>query len=413
MSLWLFFADQETISRFHLHPLGKYMDEYAQWLHQRGYSRDNARCKLRTAARWSPWLKRYGIAASQLTQEHLAKYLKMKVRKSPPFRKEDEANLKQFLDFLQRKGVTQVPKQQETTAVEEFAAKFASYLASERALSVSTIEQYTRHATQFLSEYFDSRLVDFSTIGNTDVSKYVQRTARKNSRKNAKLMCTALRALFRYARHQGLLTIHLDAAVPTVANWRLASIPYSLPAESVEKILSSCNRETHIGKRDYAIILMLARLGLRAGEIITLNLEDINWHSGIITVHGKGSHRSQMPLPPDVGEALAAYLQFGRPKSTSRRIFLRLQAPIRGFKRSGSVTFIVNRAIKRSGISGAKSGAHQFRHSIATSLLCGGASLSEIAELLRHRTIDCTTIYAKVDLPSLRTLALPWPGGDK
>lgn len=297
--------------------------------------------------------------------------------------------------------------------MEEFAAKFASYLASERALSVSTIEQYTRHATQFLVEYFDSRSVDFSIIGNTDVSKYVQRTASKRSKKNAKLMCTALRALFRYAMHQGLLTTRLDAAVPTIANWRLASIPYSLPAESVEKILSSCNRETRIGKRDYAIILLLARLGLRAGEIITLNLEDINRHSGIITVHGKGSHRSQMPLPPDVGEALVTYLQFGRPNSTSRKVFLRSQAPIRGFKRSGPVTFIVNRAIKRSGIAGAKSGAHQFRHSIATSLLCGGASLSEIAELLRHRTIDCTTIYAKVDLPSLRTLALPCPGGDK
>lgn len=413
MSLWLFFADQETISRFHLHPLGKYMDEYAQWLYQSGYSRDNARCKLRTVARWSPWLKRYGIAASQLSQEHLAKYLKMKVRKSPPFRKEDEANLKQFLDFLQRKGVTQVPKQQETTAVDEFVAEFASYLTAERALAQSTIEQYTAHAMGFLKEHFSGRSVDFSTIASIDVSKYVQRTASKRSRKNAKLMCTALRTLFRYARHQGYLTSQLDAAVPGVANWRLASIPYSLPAESIEKILSSCNRETCVGKRDYAIILLLVRLGLRAGEIITLNLEDIDWRSGIITVHGKGSHRSQMPLPRDVGEALAAYLQFGRPKSSSRKVFLSSQAPIRAFNRSGPVTTLVNRAIRRAGITGAKSGAHQFRHSIATSLICGGASLSEIAELLRHRTIDCTTIYAKVDLPLLRTLALPWPGGDK
>ncbi len=413
MSLWLFFSDQETISRFHLHPLGKYMDEYAQWLYQRGYSRDHARCKLRTVARWSPWLKRYGIAASQLTQEHLAKYLKMKVRKTPPLRREDGVNLKQFLDFLQEKGVIQIREHRERTAVDEFVAEFASYLATERALSQSTIEQYTAHAMKFLEENFNDRSVDFSTIDSAGVSKYVQRTASMRSKKNAKLMCTALRALFRYARHQGLLMTQLDAAVPSVANWRLASIPYSLPAESVKGIVSSCNRGTSIGKRDYAIILLLVRLGLRAGEIITLNLDDIDWRSGIITIHGKGSHRSQMPLPPDVGEALAAYLQFGRPKSSNRKVFLSSQAPIRAFNRSGAVTFLVNRAIKRSGISGAKSGAHQFRHSIATNLLSGGASLSEIAELLRHRTIDCTTIYAKVDLPSLRTLALPWPGGEK
>jgi site-specific recombinase XerD len=337
----------------------------------------------------------------------------MKVRKTPPFRREDEVNLKQFLDFLQEKCVIQISEHQEGTAVDEFVAEFASYLAGERALSQSTIEQYTAHAVPFLKEYFEGRSVDFSTIDSVDVSKYVQRTASKKSRKNAKLMCTALRALFRYARHQGFLTTQLDAAVPSVANWKLASIPYSLPAESVKRILSSCNRETCIGKRDYAIILLLARLGLRAGEIITLSLEDIDWRSGIITVHGKGSHRSQMPLPPDVGEALAAYLQFGRPKSSSRRVFLKSQAPICGFKRSGPIATLVNRAIKRSGITGAKSGAHQFRHSIATNLLSGGASLSEIAELLRHGTIDCTTIYAKVDLPSLRTLALPWPGGDK
>ena len=413
MSLWLFFAEQETISRFHLHPLGKFMDDYAQLLHQNGYSRDNARCKLRTVARWSPWLKRYGIAANQLNQEHLAKYLKMKVRKTPPFRREDEVNLKQFLDFLQQKGVIQVTQQLERTAVDEFVAEFASYLEAERSLSLSTIEQYAAHAAAFLKEHFEVRSVDFSTIDSLDVSKYVQRTASKRSRKNAKLMCTALRALFRYARHQGFLTTQLDAAVPSVANWRLASIPYSLPAESVERILSSCNRETCIGKRDYAIILLLVRLGLRAGEIITLGLEDIDWRSGIITVHGKGSHRSQMPLPADVGEALAAYLQFGRPKSSSRKVFLSSQAPIRAFKRSGPVTALVHRAITRAGVTGAKSGAHQFRHSIATNLIRGGASLSEIAELLRHRTIDCTTIYAKVDLPALRTLALRWPGGEK
>ncbi|MEW6737823.1 MAG: site-specific integrase [Acidobacteriota bacterium] len=176
-------------------------------------------------------------------------------------------------------------------------------------------------------------------------------------------------------------------------------------------VLDSCDQQTAIGHRDYAILLLLARLGLRAGEVSSLSLNDIDWQAGIITVHGKGNHLAQLPLPKDVGEAIVAYLQNGRPQTTSRALFIRGRAPIRGFKNQTSVSSVVEYALNRAGIDSPHKGAHIFRHTLATQMLRQGASLPEIGDLLRHRSIEVTTIYAKVDLVSLRKLALPWPGG--
>jgi len=166
-----------------------------------------------------------------------------------------------------------------------------------------------------------------------------------------------------------------------------------------------------MGRREYAILLLLARLGLRAGEIVALTLEDINWERGCIGVSGKRDQRCELPLPMDVGEAIADYLQSGRPCSNSRSLFLRAQAPTCGFSAHTAVSSVVRRALARAGIESDRKGAHQFRHALATQMLRHGASLSEIGELLRHRQPDTTRIYAKVDLAALRTLALPWPGG--
>jgi len=227
----------------------------------------------------------------------------------------------------------------------------------------------------------------------------------------AKQMTAALRSFLQYARYQGYINIDLSASVPTVANWSKASIPKSLPPDQVELVLAHCDRQTAVGRRDYAILLLLARLGLRAGEIVSLSLDDIDWQAGLITVRGKSNHLSQLPLPIDVGEAIVAYLQNGRPLSTSRALFLRGQAPITSFKGPAAVSKLVRHALIRAGIDSPYKGAHQFRHTLATEMLRQGASLAEIGELLRHRNPQTTTIYAKVDLVSLRKLALPWPGG--
>ena len=244
-----------------------------------------------------------------------------------------------------------------------------------------------------------------------DVMRFVRCQAPRLHLKRAKLLTTALRSFLHYARYRGDIALDLAAAVPAVANWSMPSIPRAIPADAVRRLLASINRRTAMGRRDYAILLLLARLGLRGGEVARLNLEDIDWNVGSLTVQGKGGQRSVLPLPPDVGAAIAAYLRRGRPRSISRRVFLRIQAPLCGFRGPVAIASLVRHNLLRAGIKAPTQGAHQFRHALATEMLRHGASLAEIGQVLRHRSPETTKIYTKVDVESLRALALPWPRG--
>jgi site-specific recombinase XerD len=224
-------------------------------------------------------------------------------------------------------------------------------------------------------------------------------------------MTTALRSFLHYARYRGEVTLDLAAAVPIVANWSITSIPRAISSDHVRQLLASIDRRTAVGRRDYAVLLLLARLGLRASEVAFLEIDDIDWNTGRLYVRSKGAQRLELPLPTEVGKAIAAYLRRGRPYSTSRRVFLRAKAPIRGFRGPGGIGSIVRHSLERAGIRAPTTGAHQFRHGLATEMLRQGASLSEIGELLGHRHPQTTKIYAKVDIEALRRLALPWPGG--
>jgi site-specific recombinase XerD len=250
-----------------------------------------------------------------------------------------------------------------------------------------------------------------SRLRARDVVRFVQRQVPHLHLKCAKLLTTALRSFLRYTHYRGDVTLDLAAAVPIVANWSMPSIPRAIGADQVGQLLASIDRGTTIGRRDYAILLLLARLGLRSGEVAFLELDDIDWDAGQVSVRGKGGQRTALPLPTDVGEAIAAYLRHGRPRSIGRRVFLRSKAPIRGFLSQCAIGSIIEHALQRAGIQAPTMGAHQFRHALATQMLRHGASLTEIGEVLRHRSVQTTTIYAKVDLKALRTLALPWPGG--
>jgi site-specific recombinase XerD len=191
----------------------------------------------------------------------------------------------------------------------------------------------------------------------------------------------------------------------------MSSIPKAISPDQVRRLLASIDRRTATGRRDYAILLLLARLGLRSSQVAFLELGDIDWNAGQLNVRGKSGQRSELPLPAEVGEAIVAYLRHGRPDSTSRRVFLRAKAPIGGFQGRSGLGFVVRHCLKRAGINAPTNGAHQFRHGLATEMLRQGASLREIGELLGHRSPETTKIYTKVDLDALRTLALPWPGG--
>ena len=230
--------------------------------------------------------------------------------------------------------------------------------------------------------------------------------------KRAQLMVSALRSFFRFLLQRGEIATDLAACVPAVADWRLSTVPKYLSAEEIERLLSSCDQGTGVGRRDHAILLLMARLGLRAGEVVSMELDDIDWRAGKIAVRGKGQQHDRLPLLQDVGEALTTYLRRGRPRVPTRRLFIRVRAPLRGFAGPVAISCIVRRAIQRADLRmlGKGVAAHLLRHSLATGLLREGASMAEIGELLRHRTPATTEIYAKVDIRSLRCLAQPWPG---
>jgi integrase len=245
----------------------------------------------------------------------------------------------------------------------------------------------------------------------SDVTTFVKDEVGKLSPGRVKLLITALRSFMRYLLHQGQITVELAGCVPTVACWSLSEIPKSLPAGTVQRVLAQQDRTTAVGCRNFAILMLLARLGLRAGEVVALNLEDLDWDDGLIRIRRKGGRWTKLPLPADVGEAVATYLRSDRPRCYSRRVFLRHRAPIRGFAHTITVSSIVRRTLIQAGVESQRTGAHLFRHTLAVDLLRNGASLDEIGDVLGHRSPNTTALYAKVDLPTLCTLALPWPGG--
>jgi integrase/recombinase XerD len=287
------------------------------------------------------------------------------------------------------------------------------YLQKERSLAPATRVGYAPFVCQFLMSRFGSSKVNLARLKARDVLEFVRCSAGQLKNKRALLMTTALRSFLRFARYRGDLTLDLATCVPPVASWSLSTLPRALPPAQVHQVLEDARkRGSAVGHRDYAILLLLARLGLRGGEVCHLLLEDLDWEKSRIAIRGKGGRVTHLPLPADVGKAIAAYLQQDRPRVTStRRLFLRVRAPLTGFKSQGSIGSVVKHALQRAKIESPRKGSHQFRHSLASTMLQQGSSLSEIGELLRHRSPDTTAIYAKVDLRSLSSLALPWPGG--
>jgi site-specific recombinase XerD len=319
----------------------------------------------------------------------------------------------QFREFLSHHGVIAAEKisPRRLTPVERCAQEFEQYLREQRLLASATIVNYVPFIGGFLKKRFGRGPVKLWKLRARDVVRYVQRQAPRLHLKRAKLLTTALRSFLRYGCYRGEIRADLVTAVPCVANWSMPLIPRAIAPDQVRRVLRHIDRATTVGRRDYAILLLLARLGLRAGEIVFLELEDIDWKAGCLSVRGKGGRRTQLPLPRDVGDALVAYLRDGRPHTQSRRVFLRANAPVRGFLGPSTVSTVVRHALLRAGVDAPTAGAHQFRHGLASEMLRHGASLREIGDLLGHRSPETTKIYAKVDLEALRTLAQPWPGG--
>lgn len=391
-------------------PLGSYLDLYAAEMRRDGYPRHTIEFQVRVIADFGHWLSKRRLTATNVSLDLFQAYLRARSRRKCRTGMERSA-LRRLLDLLVRAGIVQKSSPPVVTPADRLASEYCSYLRQERGLSSTTQSHYSAFVREFLRRRFGKGPVDLSTLRARDITGFVQRRAAQIRSIRVQLMTTALRSFLRFARFRGDIARDLAACVPAVANWKLSSIPRAIPAHQVKILLDSINRKTGMGRRDYAILLLLARLGLRGGEITALTLEDLDWEEGLIRVRGKGGRFTQMPLPSDVGEAIADYLKDGRPNANSRCVFLRVRAPIGGFQGVTPICDIVRHALRRAGIDIPRKGAHQFRHGLACQMLQQGASLSEIGELLRHRSPQTTAIYAKVDLISLSTLALPWPGG--
>jgi integrase/recombinase XerD len=401
----------ETARILRAGPLGQHIDGFVDVLRATGYVPGSIQTKVLVAAQLGRWLGRRGLGIRDLDEACVTEFLRQRRRRHRGHRAA-RAALVQLLRHLRTIGVLArvvVSRERSTTAL--IKERYATYLREERGLAPATLINYLALVDRFLGDRFGQGPVRVAQLQAHDVTRFVLRRAHTMSPRRAKLLVTALRSFLRFLFLRGDTVTDLTAAVPTVANWRHATLPKFIPIEDVYRLVGACNQRTATGRRDYAVLLLLARLGLRAGEVAQLTLDDIDWEAGELIVHGKGGRHDRLPLPADVGRAVVEYLRRDRQRCTSRRVFLCARAPRDGVAGASTICTIVRRAIARTGLQTPSRGAHLLRHSLATELLRRGAALSEIGELLRHRSPDTTMLYAKVDLGALREIAPPWPGG--
>ena len=391
-------------------PLGPHLDTFAETLTEKGYSPATVALKVRLAAKFGHWLGRRELAVDQVDEQAVARFVQ-----SHPcvLRRGDAATLRDVLEQVRSAGLAPpAPAKVDDTMIGRILSEFGRYLLVDRGLSASTQTNYMPIVRSFLAERFDGRKVHLNALGPRDAGEFLVRHVHVVHPTRAALMVNALRGFLRWVHLQGAVAADLAATVPAVAYWRFATVPKSIPARDVEHLLRCCRRRnSEAGLRDHAVLMLMARLGLRGGEIVGLDLADFDWSAGTVQVHGKGGRQDILPLPADVGESLARYLRRGRPACSCRRVFVRARAPRRGFASTVAVSTIVRRALELAGLDPPRKGGHILRHALACSMLRRGATLTEIGQVLRHRRADTTTIYAKVDFKALRALAPAWPGG--
>lgn len=393
-------------------PLSAHFASYRAKLEGLGYTQNRVLYHLRSFAKFDLWISRNNHHLRKLTESNVDEFLKRLRKKHPAIYRGAPLAMRLLLTLLRDMGVV-APRGEplSSTPAQRLANQYRVFLKKERGLDRTTIANYSRHIDRFLVENFGTGRVNLRALGGPHITAFVRCHAPRHGRGWAAQMVTGLRSFFRFARCRGDITLDLTAVVPAVPNWTTSGPPKHLPIEAVQQILDACVRATQKGKRDYAILILLARLGLRAGEVVAMQLDDLDWANSEVVIRSKkGDGWARLPLPADVGRSLADYLAV-RPKCACRNVFVRGYAPFTPFVASGPVSVLVRKAIERAGVKSARTGAHIFRHSLATEMLRRGAALAEIGCVLRHRDPDSTAIYSKVDLGALSELALPWPGG--
>lgn len=389
-------------------PLAPFAEEYRIKLRERGYKPRSISEDLRHVARLSRWLEERQLGAADLSNKRFEEFFGELPRQSDGGRVCSRRALAQVLEVLEEHGLERLEGEETPVAASEvLLASFERFLLQERAVALSTAPIYLARARCFLAWCAPSGEV--AGLRATDVTEAVLREATRVSVSATKLFVTALRSFLQFCFIEGLTPNDLSAAALSVARRRGSSLPKGIEERVANALLRSCDRRTSKGRRDYAILLILLRLGLRAGEVAGLRLDDIDWRAGEIVVRGKGRHEDCLPLPTDLGEAIVAYLGRGRPKDTEHReVFLRAVAPIGSLGTNG-ISGIVRCACLRAGVP--VIGPHRLRHTVACQMANSGVPLPEIAKVLRHHSISTTAEYARVNIEGLRSVAQPWPGG--
>ena len=389
-------------------PLAEYVEGYERWLRARGHGPGLVQTRRWQFGELSAWLVREGLSVGDLADPVVRERFAAAQRAAGHRTFVSHRSVRVPLAYLREISLVSATDRAPVGPVEQLLADLRVYLASERGQTAGTIENYERTARMFLEDRV-ARVggLELERLSAADVTGFLGRECPRRSVSGARDLAARLRQLLRYLHVVGLIEVPLVWAVPPVADLRGRSLPKAVAPEVITALLSSCDLELAIGRRDFAVLLLLSRLGLRAGEVAAIGLDDVDWRAGELLVHGKGHREDTLPLPVDVGVALVAYLRV-RPVSEHRALFLCAQAPF-GPVSSHVVAMIVRRACRRAQIP--EVGPHSLRHTAATEMLRARCSLGEIAQVLRHRQLQSTAIYARVNIDSLRELALPWPGG--
>ena len=389
-------------------PLAEFAPGFGEHLERQGYRSGAVADHLWLLVDVSCWLAGRGLGATDLTEVCLDQFLAER-RASGRLRLCSSRGSQPLLEYLRGLGVVPAPVAvTPLTAAGQLIERYSAYLLEWRGLSPSTVRNYVGVARVFFSWREETvRILALEGLDGAAVIAFVLDESQRCSVGSAKCMVTRLRALLRFLHVEGEIDRDLAGVVPSIASWRLAGLVKALDSRSVARLLASCDRRTRVGRRDFTVLTLLSRLGLRAGELAALRLSDIDWRAGELLVRGKGHRQEHLPLPTDVGEALAGWLTRGRPSCECVFVFTRVRAPLQGLS-SGGISAIVQHACKRAGLP--VIGAHRLRHTAATEMLRAGGSLTEVGQVLRHRSRDVTSIYAKVDRLALAAVVQPWPG---
>jgi site-specific recombinase XerD len=396
--------------------LDPYADGYFAFLLERGYTRSTAKYYLRSVAHFAHWSSSLVKAIGQLNEELIETFIEQHLptcqctARGARSKVNPRAALKHLLALLRLQEVVAPRATQIPAHLTAELKAFDQYLVDVRGLRVSTRQTQLIHTCALLRSLFSDTRVDLARVTVQNLGQFIERYTRNWKPASVRQVGNSLRSYFRFKTMQGVETTALNAAIPTIAQWRLSRLPRALSDAQLEQLLKAFNRRCANGRRDYAIARCYIDLGLRTAEVARLTLDDLDWRAGTIRIAAKSCRQDLLPLPAKTGQAIAAYLRSGRRRCNTRALFLRFRPPLDKPVSSETIRAVIRNAAVRCGLAQCLTGPHRLRHTLAQRLVRSGTSLKEIADVLRHRNLDTTTIYAKVDLEALSTVAGAWPG---